>query len=84
MKNDWALAFVAYPLARFLFPCVTFGRVRVAPWEHRSGAPWRVRRIAATQIELGPDLAGVSVLGLIALEAFSLMNALHILQTLPL
>lgn len=84
MKNDWALAFIAYPLSRFLFPLVTFGRLRVAPWERRVEGPWSLRRIAPAQLELGPDLAGLSVLGLIGLEAFSMVNALHILQKLPL
>jgi hypothetical protein len=83
MKNDWALATIAYPLSRFLFPLVSFGRVQVAPWESRTDAPWRIRRIERTRVELGPDLAGLAVCALLALEAFSLANAFTMLQRLP-
>ena len=82
MKNDWALASIAYPLSRFLFPLVSFGRIQIAPWESRTEAPWRLRRIAKTRIELGPDLAGVSICALLAFEAFSLVNAFAMLQRL--
>ena len=82
MKSDWALAWLAYPLSRFVFPAVTFGRVRVARWESRAEAPWRVTRTGRMRVELGPDLAGLLVCGLLTLEAFSLINALAMLQAL--
>ena len=81
MRNDWALAYFAYPVSRFIFPALTFGRVRVAAWEDRAHMPWAVRRTSRTQIELGPDLAGLLACGLIAMEAFSLINAIALLQT---
>lgn len=83
MKSDWALAFIAYPLSRLIFPALTFGRVRVAAWEQRSDAPWAVRRTGRTRLELGPDLAGLLVCGILAIEAFSLFNAVALLQALP-
>lgn len=81
MRHDWALAYFAYPVSRFIFPTLTFGRVRVAAWDARQEAPWAVRRMGRTQIELGPDLAGLLACGLIAMEAFSLINAIALLQT---
>lgn len=72
MKNDWALAYFAYPLSRFLFPLLTFGRVKVAPWDERMVAPWRVKRIDRTQIQLGPELAGLVACGVVAFECVSL------------
>jgi|GEM_PF-5680741 hypothetical protein len=83
MKNDWALATIAYPLSRRVFPLVSFGRVQVAPWESRADAPWRVRRIASSRVEIGPDLAGVAVCGLLAFEAFSLAKLLTMMQSMP-
>lgn len=83
MKFEWALAFIAYPLSRFIFPALTFGRVRVAPWDQRAAAPWAIRRTGRARVELGPDLAGLLVCGVLAMEAFSLVNAVAMLQALP-
>lgn len=83
MKFDWALAFIAYPLSRYIFPALTFGRVRVAAWDRRGEAPWAVRRTGRARVELGPDLAGLLVCGILAMEAFSLANAVAFLQTMP-
>lgn len=82
MKIEWALACIAYPVSRLVFPALTFGRVRVAAWDSRSEAPWAVRRTGRTRFELGPDLAGLLVCGILAMEAFSLANAVTMLQVL--
>lgn len=83
MKKDWALAWIAYPLSRYLFPALTFGRIKVAPWDMRTTAPWRVQRVSTTQIELGPELAGALACALVAFECFSLWTMGSLLQNLP-
>ena len=82
MKNDWALAYFAYPLSRSLFPMLTFGRVKVAPWDERVSAPWRVKHTGRTQIELGPELAGLLTCVIVAFECLSLWTMGSVLHTL--
>jgi hypothetical protein len=82
MRNDWALAMIAYPLSRYVFPALTLGRVRVAAWDTRADAPWCVKRTGRTRLELGPDLAGLLVCGVLAMEAFSLMSVLPLLNAI--